>query len=146
MLKTPDCDRCLYYSHNQYLICAVHPNRQNSGNCPDFHGNPEARNGKFVDFLNLLQQVEDSDNHEPFSNPFSLHSEEEQWEPEGASYYNGELILQPKHQRTREEQLWLLEHHPMFTGRCPSCNAIFDQDYQARVHWDCDCGWLDDSI
>lgn len=146
MLKIPDCDRCLYYSHNHFLVCAVHPEGQNSTNCPDFHENPEARNGNFVDFLNLLQQVEASDDHEPFSNPFSLNSEEEQWEPQGASYYNGELILQPKHQRTRAEQLWLLEHHPMFTGRCPSCGAIFNRDYQARVHWDCACGWLDDSI
>jgi hypothetical protein len=45
---------------------------------------------------------------------------EELWEPQGASYYNGELILQPKQRWTREEQLWLLDHHPMFTGRYPS--------------------------
>ncbi len=146
MPKTPDCDHCLYFSHNQHLICAVHPEGQNSYNCPDFQENPEARNGEFVDFLNLLQRLEDTDNYDPFSNPLSLNSGEEQWQPQEASYYNGELILQPKHQRTREEQLWLLEHHPMFTGRCPSCGAIFNRDYQARVHWDCDCGWLDDSI
>lgn len=83
--------------------------------------------------------------NESFSNPFALGSDEEQWQPEGASYYNGELILQSK-QKTREEQLWLLGNHPFFTGICPQCGASFERDYQARVHWDCACGWMDDSI
>ncbi len=146
MPKISDCDRCLYSSHNQYLICAIHPDGQNSGNCPDFQENPEAKNGKFVDFLNLLQRVEDSDNHEPFSNPFSLNSDDEQWEPEGASYYNGELILQPK-QKTREEQLWLLDNHPLFTSVCPACKYHFPQANFHIVHFDCpSCGWVDDSV
>jgi hypothetical protein len=70
----------------------------------------------------------------------------ELWEPEGASYYNGELILQPRQQLTREQQLELLDTHPMFTGRCPSCGALFNNDYTARVHWDCECGWMDDTV
>jgi hypothetical protein len=34
------------------------------------------------------------------------------WEPEGASYYNGELILQPPQRWTLEQQLelWTLTH------------------------------------
>ncbi|MEG4213640.1 hypothetical protein [Microcoleus sp. S13_B4] len=40
---------------------------------------------------------------------------DELWEPEGASYYNGELILQPR-------QRWTLEQ---FTGRCPQCSHQF---------------------
>lgn len=32
-------------------------------------------------------------------------------------YYSGELVLQPQQWGTREEQLELLDTHPMFTGR-----------------------------
>ena len=101
---------------------------------------------KFVDFLGLLEQIESDRNcNESFNNPFAPNPGEEQWEPEGATYYNGELILQPK-QKTSEEQLWLLGNHPLFTGICPQCGTSFERDYQARVHWDCACGWIDDSI
>ena len=58
-------------------------------------------------------------------NPYPLDPEAEQWEPEGASYYNGELILQPRQLWTREEQMELLDTHPMFTGRCPQCEMPF---------------------
>lgn len=70
---------------------------------------------------------------------------EENWEPEGASYYNGELILHcPR--LTREQQLELLDSHPLFTGVCPRCSYRFPQASQA-VHYDCPrCGWIDDSI
>jgi predicted RNA-binding Zn-ribbon protein involved in translation (DUF1610 family) len=40
----------------------------------------------------------------------------------------------------------LLDWHPMFTGKCPQCGALFDRDHTARVHWDCECGWMDDSV
>ncbi|MCC5655341.1 hypothetical protein LC609_37545 [Nostoc sp. XA013] len=43
----------------------------------------------------------------------------ELWEPEGATYYNGELILQPRQHWTREQQMELIDWHPMFTGKCP---------------------------
>ena len=82
--------------------------------------------------------------NESFSNPFAPNPNEEYWEPEGAGYYNGELILQPKQQQTREEQVWLLNHHLLSTGICPQCGAFFERDYQARVHWDCPCGWMDE--
>jgi len=36
---------------------------------------------------------------------------DELWEPEGASYYNGELILQPRQRWTLEEQLELLARY-----------------------------------
>lgn len=72
---------------------------------------------------------------------------EELWQPEGASYYNGELILQPQQRWTQQQQLELLDWHPMFTGKCPGCGAFFDRDWSARVHWDCShCGWMDDSV
>ncbi|MBD2302997.1 hypothetical protein [Nostoc sp. FACHB-190] len=72
---------------------------------------------------------------------------EELWQPEGATYYNGELIVQPSQRWTPEEQLELLDWHPMFTGKCPQCGAEYDRDYTSRVHWDCsECGWMDDTV
>jgi hypothetical protein len=72
---------------------------------------------------------------------------EELWEPEGASYYNGELILQPKQYLTTEEKLELLDTHPMFTGHCPSCEYQFPSHVPELVHFDCPrCGWIDDSV
>ena len=72
---------------------------------------------------------------------------EELWQPEGASYYNGELILQPQQRLTQQQQLELLDTHPMFTGKCPQCGYEFDRDWSARVHWDCaECGWMDDTV
>lgn len=73
---------------------------------------------------------------------------EELWEPEGASYYAGELILH-KPRLTREQQWWLIDNHPMFTGRCPLCGHQFDLNNPPAVHWDCpnqNCGWIDDAI
>lgn len=64
-----------------------------------------------------------------------------------ASYYNGQLIVQPKQTKTKEEKLELLDNHPFFTGICPECGYTFDRDYVSRIHFDCpDCGWLDNSI
>ncbi|MEC4818038.1 MAG: hypothetical protein SAK29_32925 [Scytonema sp. PMC 1069.18] len=89
---------------------------------------------------------------------------EEQWEPEGATYiggelvieredisepsfYNGEEIIQPRQMWTQQQQMELLDKHPMFTGKCPSCGYEYDRDYTARVHWDCPvCGWMDDTV
>jgi hypothetical protein len=59
-----------------------------------------------------------------FSNPFGVEPDEEVWQPEGASYYR-KLILQPQQHWTREEQLELLDYHPMFTGSCPQCELPF---------------------
>ncbi|MEA5578673.1 hypothetical protein [Anabaena sp. UHCC 0451] len=113
MPKISECNRCLFYSHNPHLVCAVHPHGVTGDSCLDFREDPNA---------------------------------EELWQPEGATYYNGELILQPP-QLTTEHQLELLETHPLFTGTCPQCGAFFNRDYVSRVHWDCDiCNWKDDSI
>lgn len=71
---------------------------------------------------------------------------EELWEPEGASYYAGELVINPIQRWTREQQLAILDWHPMFTGRCPKCERTILQTTPVRVHWDCQhCGWRDDS-
>lgn len=74
---------------------------------------------------------------------------EELWQPEGATYYNGELILQPRPRWTQEQQLELLDWHPLFTGKCPKCGAEYERDCTSRVHWDCpnsECDWIDDTV
>jgi hypothetical protein len=71
----------------------------------------------------------------------------ELWEPEGATYYNGELIVPPQRQLTREEQWHILETHPFFTGVCPKCKYRFQGHVPELIHFDCPvCGWIDDSV
>ncbi len=124
--KLPECDRCLLYANNPFLVCAVHPEGVNSDSCLDFRLDPKA--------------------------------EAELWQPLGARYmgdelviervtYNGEEIIQPQQLWTQQQQLELIDTHPLFTGKCPQCGYEFERDYTARVHWDCpDCGWMDDSV
>ncbi|BAY66952.1 hypothetical protein NIES22_70960 (plasmid) [Calothrix brevissima NIES-22] len=140
MPKINQCDRCLFCAHDPYIVCAVHPGGPDNNTCLDFRPDPELESKQFVDFLGIGES-----------------DDQQQWEPQGARYiddelviervtYNGEEIRQPPQRWTREQQLWLLDWHPMFTGRCPACGAEFDRDYTARVHWDCECGWMDDSV
>lgn len=146
MHKIPDCDRCLYYSHNYYLVCVPHPSGPDDDNCPDFSPDPEySRVTRFKDNLGLQQHSEDND--QPFHNHCGPDHNEPIWEPAGASYYAGELIVQPRQRRTTEEQLQLLDTHPIFTGTCPQCGSEYEHDYKAVVHWDCsNCGWMDDTV
>jgi len=138
MRKIHDCDRCLLYAHEPYLVCAVHPTGIEGNSCLDFRPDPDAQNQQFEDFLGLQQQTEEE---MEFELPV-----EELWQPEGASYYNGELVLQPQQRWTPEEQMELLDTHPMFTGRCPQCECPFPRSGRPPVHWDCPCGWVDDSV
>jgi len=67
--------------------------------------------------------------------------------PVGGSFYSGELIPESHSRLTQEEQLELLEKHPLFTGRCPQCGYTFSQGEMPAVHWDCPCcRWVDESI
>lgn len=143
MPKIPDCDRCLLCANDPYLVCAVHPTGPTGDTCLDFRVNPELEGKRFIDFLGLGSYQQDN---EPFSNPFDLEPNGELWEPKGSSYYAGELILQPQEHWTREEQLDLLDTHPLFPGRCPACKRRFPRYERPPVHWDCECGWLDDSV
>lgn len=144
MPKIPACDRCLLYANEPFLVCAVHPNGPTGSTCFDFRPDPQLEGKRFVNFLGLESQQQDN---ELFSNPFDLEPDEELWEPEGASYYNGELIMQPRKCWTRQEQLELLDTHPMFIGRCPVCGYKFLRDNPPQVHWDCpNCTWKDDSL
>ncbi|MFB2771627.1 hypothetical protein ACE1AT_20400 [Pelatocladus sp. BLCC-F211] len=139
MPKIKMCDRCLFYSHDPHVVCAVHPTGPANDTCLDFRPDPELEGKQFVDFLGIGE------------------SDEEQWEPQGARYindelviervtYNGEEIIQPPQRWSREQQLYLLDNHPLFTGKCPACGAAMNRDYISRVHWDCECGWMDDSV
>ncbi len=117
MRRLPECDRCLFNTRNPLLPCTVHPV------IPD---NIES----CIDFR-LDPQVP----------PL------EQWEPAGAAYYDGELVLAPAQCRTNQEQLDLLDWHPLFTGRCPECEQIILAADPPQVHWDCpECGWVDDTL
>jgi hypothetical protein len=114
--------------------------------------------------------MEMADYETPIDNPYDLDPDQQQWQPEGArfvngelvsdrdkdsgaspwehrSFYNGEEIIQPQQRWTREEQLDLLDYHPIFTGRCPQCECPFPRYEKPPVHWACDqCGWVDDSV
>ncbi len=128
MPKIKECDHCLFCAHDPHIVCAVHSTGPDDDTCLDFRPDPELEGKQFVDFLGI------GDNND-----------QEQWEPQGARYvdselviervtYNGEEIIQPPQRWTREEQLWLLDTHPLFTGKCPQCRAEFDRDYTSRVH------------
>ncbi len=68
---------------------------------------------------------------------------EEQWSPEGYSWYDGELIRNRQSRSTRSEQLFILENHPFFTGVCPQCRHEFNRD-ERIVHYDCpECSFTD---
>ena len=133
MPRIPNWERCRFYAQDHHLVCALHPDGPAGDTCLDFETDPELESRRFIDFLGLQWQT-------------NLEPDEQLWEPEGASFYNGELILQSRQRWTREEQMDLLDTHPMFTGTCPACSAQFERDYRALVHWDCPCGWKDDSI
>jgi len=125
--KLPECDRCQFYTGNPHLPCAVHPHGATGSGCLDFREDLAAVH-QWEQFLGLDWV-------------------EEPWQPEGASYYNGELILTPEQRWSQMEQLNLLDWHPMFTGRCPECEMAITQTDPPRVHWDCSgCGWKDDTV
>ena len=43
MPKISDCDRCLLYARNPYLVCAVHLEGVETEKCLDFRINPKAK-------------------------------------------------------------------------------------------------------
>ncbi len=121
----PQCQLCDFYNYNAYLRCTLHPLGLALEECHDFVAIASEGEG-----LGTAQTSE----------------VEEQWQPEGAAYYNGELVLQTR-RRTVTEQLALLDTHPLFTERCPNCELPIAPVHPVQVHWDCsNCGWIDDSV
>ena len=142
--KTVQCDRCQFYSDSLYLRCALHPTGQLGGNCLDFREDPTAHQSQ-AEFLSLVWVTGEEFRDVPIdASPFE---DGFQWEPEGASYYAGELIIDVVQRFNREQKLELLDQHPMFTGRCPECESVIARSSPAQTHWDCQyCGWKDNSI
>ena len=140
----PQCNRCQFQTNNALLRCTVHPGGVEWDNCLDFQIDPTAlqRHEKFL----ALNWVVGEEFEGTFvaNNPFS--SEEEQWEPEEASYYAGELIIDAVQRFTRAQKLEMLDQHPLVTGRCPECEGRISA-MEPQIHWDCQrCGWKDDSL
>lgn len=120
--KLDCCNKCHFYSHNPYLVCAEHTDGVDGNTCPDFVFDPQRADDEAVAF------------YEP-------------WQPEGASYYDGELVLEPVQRLTLQQKIELLDEHPLFTGRCPNCEMPIRETDPPRVHCDCpECGWINDSI
>ena len=54
-------------------------------------------------------------------------------------YYGGELIEPIKDKPSKDRQLWLLDNHPCFTGKCARCGYQFSPSNQNN--WTCpECG------
>lgn len=116
--QLPECGRCHFYTGSSYLPCAVHPYGAKDDRCLDYRPDPQWEGVVELD-----------------------------WQPDGASYYNGELILTPEQRWTSAQRWALLDWHPLFTGHCPHCEGAIRQTNPPRVHWDCPhCDWKDDSV
>jgi len=116
MPKLPECDQCQLYSLTPHLVCAIHPSGPATDECWDFAPKAAAM---------ITTEAEDL------------------WFP-GAASYGGELIPESHSRLTQEEQLELLETHPLFTGRCPQCRHELKELNHPSFEWQCDhCGWSD---
>jgi hypothetical protein len=61
--------------------------------------------------------------------------------PVGAAYYNGALVLGSSAYLTTADRPELIDTHPLFTNKCPSCGFVFAE--APAIYWDCpnpDCG------
>jgi len=87
--KLPECDRCQFYTGSTFLPCAVHPHGATGDSCLDFRED-----------LTAVHQWEQF---------LGLDWVEEPWQPEGASYYNGELVITPEQRWNLEERLTLVK-------------------------------------
>jgi hypothetical protein len=111
MPKIRDCDRCQYYLHSSYLVCAVNPCGPAGETCDDFNATPRADAAP-------------------------------ERQPLGSGYYAGDWIPQPFPTLTEDEQLALLDWHPLFTGRCPNCERPIAEAVKGR--WQCGhCEWAE---
>ncbi len=142
-MKIPQCDRCLFYSHNPNIICSLHPDGVYTNYCMDFREDPNKKEiveevwspeGYTFDRNGDLQPVTNNDDDK---------------HPDGYTfgYYDGELFVTKPSPYTKEELLQLIDYHPIFTGVCPQCKHKFDKKNPPLIHWDCPvCDWMDDSV
>ncbi len=143
MHKLPQFDCCLYCAHDYNLVCALHPFGVEGNDCRDFSLAPKRESKRYEGFLGLLAPV--GSDEEPAEDLW--HINKELMIDRSGSFYNGEEIVHPHQRWRREEMLALLDEHPIFPNRCPSCEMPFPRFEKPPVHWDCSsCGWKDDSI
>jgi hypothetical protein len=112
MPKIPQCDRCLLYSHDPHLICAVHPDGIDTESCLDFRPDPN---------------IEEQQQWSPFGYSWygdelirdrSRYSQEEQIEILGNHPFFTGVCPQCRHEFNRDN---LTVHFD-----CPNCNFIDD--------------------
>ncbi len=109
----------------------------------------------FRDFLGVVEPLEVNGS---INNPYHP-DPEENWSPPGTRYINGELVLedsssysdgelisQPPQRFTREEMLYLLDTHPMFTGICPKCSYKFNEQILTQNFTCPQCGYIDNAL
>lgn len=48
--------------------------------------------------------------------------DEDFWSPIGYSWYDGNLVANRPSRLTTEQQIEILDNHPLFTGVCPNCH------------------------
>jgi hypothetical protein len=124
MDKLECCQYCDFYAHSAYMVCGVHPTGVEGNYCADFR------------VASAAAMVPDD--------PLVWYGN--RWQPQGASYYGDEPILEPVQRRSSEHRLELLDSHPLFTGRCPQCERGI-KAIAGQIHYDCEnCGWVDDSM
>ena len=127
MAKIPDCDRCRFFASSPYLVCALHPGGPETDICPDYSE---------LDF----QTTEEED-----PDPMGWFSDD--WQPALPGTYLGKTIAEPNTDLSTEDQLALLDWHPIFTGRCPECEMPILPTDPPRIYWDCEhCDWRYDSV
>lgn len=116
MSKIPDCDRCTNNAHSACLVCAIHPKGVSSDSCPDFTGE---------------------------------RSREELWCPDGYTFDDQQQLVklpvtyETDHvsKLTRAQQYQIFMTHPMFTGMCPQCHYVYEENRDSSS-WDYTiCRW-----
>jgi hypothetical protein len=63
--KIPACDRCVYYAHSRFLVCALYPLGPNGKSCQDFESAELWQPDRWQDFQD--QGMEEFDWHPIFT-------------------------------------------------------------------------------
>jgi Family of unknown function (DUF6464) len=57
MKKLPQCDRCQFNAHSNYLICAVHPDGVDGDRCVDYAPGPDQELWSPIGFMFIDDQL-----------------------------------------------------------------------------------------